>query len=81
MPKKPNDPMPAWLQSVAAAGLRIAMTLPLAAGIGPSLAIADRLGAGSGASRSIAHRSIRAVEHLAFAFPERAAQTTPRLRP
>ncbi len=70
MPKKPKRPMPAWLQSVAAAGLRTAMTLPLAAGIGPSLAIADRLGRWFGALPFNRTRLNRAVEHLAFAFPE-----------
>ncbi len=70
MPKKPKRPMPAWLQSVAAAGVRVAMTLPLAAGIGPSLAIADRLGRWFGATSFNRKRLDRAIEHLGFAFPE-----------
>ncbi|MBL8762539.1 MAG: lysophospholipid acyltransferase family protein [Phycisphaerae bacterium] len=70
MPKKPKRPIPAWLQSAAAAGVRSAMTLPLVAGIGPSLALADRLGRWFGALPINRTRFQRAVDHLAFAFPD-----------
>lgn len=70
MAKARKRPMPAWLQSCAAVGLRGVLTAPLAAGLEPSLAIADRMGRFFGGLPFNRVRLERAIDHLAFAFPD-----------